>query len=165
MKSILKGLFVLLMTIILTTGCKNNSLDVNNTKTITFKNLSAEIPSAFEKDNENSSEDFIQFEFSTDDNSNTCMMRFSKMEGYPSSDLKNTVYEGLLNRDDIEYSSKTINGITWTTGYYTEGVKLIAHSYATNYNNTLYEFEFEDFGNGDLCNQAFEKIANSLKLK
>ena len=101
---------------------------------------------------------------STDDNKNTCMMRFSKHEGYPSSNLKETVYEGLLMRDDIEYSSKTINGITWTTGYYTEGIKLFAYSYATNYNNTLYEFEFEDFGSGDLCNKAFEKIANSLRL-
>ena len=91
-------------------------------------------------------------------------MNFSKLEGYPSSNLKETVYVGLLMEDDIEYSSKTINGITWTTGYYTKGIKLFSYYYATNYNNTRYKFKFDDFGSGDLCNQAFEKIANSLRL-
>ena len=163
MKNAIKMALVIGIILIITTGCGNK--DLNKTKQITFKDLKVDIPTVFEKNDEFSDADLFQFGYDTDDNKNVCMMTLAKMEGYPSSDLKETVYEGLLRYNNIEYSTKTINGTTWTTGYYKASEKQINHYYATNYNNTLYEFSYDDFGSGDLCDKAFEKISNSLSFR
>ena len=49
MKNKIIGILSILLTIIIITGCEKNTLDLNDINTVTFGDLSFEIPKAFEK--------------------------------------------------------------------------------------------------------------------
>ena len=163
MKNKIIGILSILLTIIIITGCEKNTLDLNDINTVTFGDLSFEIPKAFEKDENNSNDTIIQYDFSTKDKKNLCMLYFSKSD-YVADDLKEEVKFCLLNNDDISYSTKNINGIEWTTGYLNGGKKRENHCYVVNHNNKRYEFQYSDFGSGDLCEKALNKIESSLRF-
>ena len=153
---------IVLMAFILC-GCGNKEVDLNKTSTITFHDLKADLPTVFEQDPENSSDDIIFFSYTDEKNYNGCMLHFSFSE-YPTENIKDAITEGLLGKTDYEYSEKEINGYKWAIGHREENDKFNQTYYAIVKDGKEYNFSYDDFGSGEDCAKALSIIEKSLKF-
>lgn len=161
MKKILT-LFIVMITVVLLTGCSGeNNKDLNKNINASLGDLTFELPGEFEKSEENSTSDMIFYDYQSDDNKNLCMLSISKSD-YVSLDLNETIKMGFFGNEEIDIVDKNINNNNWTVGIATEDG--ISH-YAINYNNKLYEINYEDMGSGDLCAEYLDVIEENLHFK
>lgn len=164
MKKVL-SISLILIIVLLLTGCgkEKDEVDLNKTKDITFYDLSFKIPEVFTRDEKNSDEDIIFFDYDSDTES--CMVSLSHSE-YAEDDLKKAVEEGLFKEEGrtIEFFEKTVNGVTWSAGKYVRSQKTTHYYYVTNHNNESYDLGIDDFGSTGSCEKAKNIIVNSLKF-
>lgn len=152
---------VMFITVVcLLTGCGktvDDDIDISKTSTINLKDLTLELPIAFKKvDEEN-------YELETNDNKNYCSLLLEQGSPYDTIDeMLKITFSGV---DNVDYSTKTINGNVWHIGTYSTSNKNKVTRYVIIYNNYEYMVSYEDFGSGTLCEEALNKIVNSLKLK
>ena len=161
MKKVLISL-VTVISIFVVTGCGKVGTS-NELIQVTFGDLKFTLPSVFNKDTENSNEISLFYDYTSEDMKDGCMIHLFKSE-YISDDLNETIKEGLLNRDGFNYTTKDINGKTWSVGSVIQSEKQKNYYYAINYNNNLYTIGYDDFGSGDLCEKYLSDIESSLKL-
>lgn len=155
--------FVILFVVFLT-GCTTDDTEKNDEViSSSIGDLKFNMPVVFEKSKESSS-DIIFYNFDTSDNKNICLLDFS-ISDYPEDNLQEVIEDNLLHEDNINYSTKNINGEKWTVGYVKMSEKSISYSYAINYHNKLYQFDFDDYGSGNLCEDYRVMIENSLDFK
>ena len=163
-KKILLGILVL-VALFTITGCgKGEDVDFNKTKTITFHDLTVEIPEVFTIDNENSDNVMQFYNYNDDEKYNSCMLDLS-ISNYPKSDMKESIQEGFYDKIDWSYSEKNINGNKWFIGYREESVKYNQTYYVINKNGKKYALNYDDFGSGEKCAEALKIIEKSLNFK
>ena len=164
MKKILT-LFIVMITVVLLTGCSGeNNKDLNKNINASLGDLTFELPGEFEKTEENSTNDRIVYDYQSDDNKNLCTLSISKSD-YVSSDLNETIKTGYYGNEFDNISTKNINNNDWTFGSAVEDEKFSFHLYAINYNNKLYEVQYEDMGSGDLCAEYLDVIEENLHFE
>ena len=151
--------------VLVLSGCgKGGDVDFNDTETITFRDLTAEMPKAFTINNENSNNDIQFYSYNDKEKYNGCMLYFA-VSDYPKSDMKEAIQEEFYNKNDWSYSEKTINGYKWSIGYREESVKFNQTYYVINKNGKEYALSYDDFGSGEKCADALKIIEKSLKFR
>lgn len=159
------SLIIMIVMVMVLSGCeKGEDVDFNNTETITFHDLTAEMPKAFTIDSENNDDYIIQYSYNDDEKYNSCMLYFA-ISDYPKSDMKEAIQEGFYDKKDWTYNEKTINGNKWAVGYREESVKLNQTYYVINKNGKEYVLNYDDFGSGEKCADALKIIEKSLKFR
>ena len=158
------NLFVMILMVLILSGCgKNGNVDFNKTDTVTFHNLTLEIPKDFIKDSENSTNNIVFYSYDDTDKYNSCMLYLS-LSNYPKSDIKKAIQDGFLGKTDFTYNEKNINGNKWSIGYREQSIKSSQSFYVINNNGKEYSLSYEDFGSGEDCAKALKVIENSLKF-
>lgn len=159
------SLIIIVLMVLVLNGCgKGGDIDFNNTETIIFHDLTAEMPQAFTIDEENSNSDIIFYSYNDKENYNSCMLYFA-ISDYPKSDMKEAIQEEFYDKYDWSYNEKTINDNKWSIGYREESVKFNQTYYVINKNGKEYALNYDDFGSGDKCAEALKIIEKGLKFR
>jgi len=159
------SLLIMVVMLLVLSGCgKNRDVDFSKTETVTFHDLTVEMPKAFTVDEENSDEDMQFYYYVDDGNYNGCMLYFA-ISNYPKSNMKEAIQEGFLDKTDFTYNEKNINGYKWSVGYREESIKFNQTYYVINKNGKEYVLSYDDFGSGKKCAEALKVIEKSLKFK
>lgn len=173
MKKILVVLLFLATFTLTACGSSEKKVDLNKTQKVTIGELSAEVPTAFEKSDQ-SSEDLMFYDIKDYDyDLSVCSLTFDLDEVYKYGD---SIEEELGREFSSEFfqpstiNKTTLNGREWTIaeakslekdgGYYLKGM------YVTDYNNKRYTFEYTNYVAEKIsCATLVQKIANSLKFQ
>lgn len=159
------SLVIIVVMLLVLSGCgKGRDIDFNKTDTITFHDLTAEMPKAFNIDNKNSNNNMQFYSYNDDEKYNSCMLYFA-ISDYPKSDMKEAIQERFYGKNDWSYSEKTINGYKWSIGYREESVKYNQTYYVVNKYGKEYVLSYDDFGSGEKCADALKVIEKSLNFK
>ena len=159
------NLFVIVLMLLILSGCgKTGNVNFSKTDTVTFHDLTVEIPKEFTIDNDNGDEYIKFYSYDDDEKNNSCTLTLS-MSDYPNSDMKETIKEGFMGETDFTYSEKNINGYNWSIGYREGSVKFNQTYYVINNKGKEYSLSYDDFGSGEKCAEALKVIEKSLKFK
>ena len=159
-----KNLFAVICISLLLSGCGNGKdIDYNKTDTVTFYNLTFEIPTIFTFNSADSQDDIKFYSYEDSKKYNSCKL-YVAVSNYPNTDLKKVVQNGLLGETNFSYNEKNINGYTWSIGYVEKSAKRNHTFYAINNNGKQYSISYDDFGSGEKCAEALKIIDKSLKF-
>lgn len=164
-----KSLLIIILTIItitICTGCNKQGKELNlkETSTVTFNDLTIEIPKDFEKDALNN-EDKSNFKLYYGDT--YCSLYLNTYDSIYSENEKQEEIKQWINiimeSENENVPFKNINGHDW--GYGEKNTNDIYYSsiYKGKKYTVNYKYE-EEYSNG-ICEEAFEIILNSLNFK
>lgn len=160
-----KNLIILGAAIIMLSGCgKGKNVDFSKTNTVTFHDLTLEMPEVFTVDNEDSTDTVQYYSYEDSEMNNMCMLSLNIISN-TNYDAKKAVKNILIDDTNASYNEKEINGYTWTIGYKEETAKSSLTVYAINKDNNEYAISYIDMGSGDDCAKALKVIEKNLNFK
>ena len=163
---------ILILLLLLVTGCKKeNIIDLEDTKDITFHDLILTIPKVYEK-NSNTTDHF-EFYSIPEEEVKDFYCTFELLENkYYKENIEEEIEKELAKEYFEEYEIKktTINDKEWHYAeaksksksglYYLQGV------FITVYNESSYTFEYTSYSpDKESCEELFEDIIDSLRFE